>query len=116
MVTIYRASKENEIRKKGYFADYVADVKLLRQVDTAGVIIVSIPEGQTSPHFHRELEELFIACTPVDIYIDEKKYLLEKGDVVLVAPGEHHYFVSPPGHTSWIIAIKLPNLKDDKGC
>ena len=114
MVKIYRTSDEVAMKNQGYFGDYVADIELKAPITTAGVIIVTIPEGTTAPHAHAELEELFIAISDVDMYIDNERYTLKKGDVALVAPGEFHYFEAPKEQSSSMIAIKLPNIKKDK--
>jgi len=114
MVKIYRISDGNSKDKLGYSANYVADITFRRSINSAGVIIVSIPRGQTKSHVHNELEDLFIAGTEIEIHVNGTKYELQKGDTVLVEPGEYHHFRTLYGKTGLLTAIKFPNLKNDK--
>ena len=114
MVKIYRIADGNSKDRPGYSANYVADITFRRSINSAGVIIVSILEEQTKPHVHNELEELFIAGSEIEIHVNETKYELQKGDTVLVEPGEYHHFKTLNGKTGLLTAIKFPNLKNDK--
>ncbi|TFH08002.1 MAG: cupin domain-containing protein [Candidatus Thorarchaeota archaeon] len=115
MVQIFKASESEEIRKKGYTARYVADVEFCRDLNSGGFILVYVAAGtRTEPHKHEELEEVFVVLSDLKIVIDSAEYELEKGDVVLVAPNEFHSFIALENSDANIIAIKLPNLKNDK--
>ena len=48
------------------------------------------------------------------MYIDSIEYVLEKGDIVLVAPNEFQSFEALGDSPANLIAIKFPNLKSDK--
>ena len=112
---LYRASESQYVSKPGYSANYVANIEFNQSIDNAGVILVKIPEGKTKPHVHNILEELFVAVSSLKLIVDGDEYQLDEGDTVLVEPGESHSFESPYGKTSFIIAIKFPNLTADKG-
>jgi quercetin dioxygenase-like cupin family protein len=114
MVKIYRISDGNTKSRAGYTASYVADIEFRQDINTAGVIVVTIPNGQTKPHVHNKLEELFIAGTDIEIQVNGTRYQLHKGDTVLVEPGEYHNFKTCEGKTGFLIAIKFPNLTNDK--
>lgn len=115
MVKIFKKKDSEEILKKGYSTNYVADVKFMDQVDTAGFILVHLsPGGRSAPHAHAELEEVFVALCNMVIYVDSKEYSLEAGDVVLVEPNEAHSFEVISDAPVSMIAIKFPNLKKDK--
>jgi quercetin dioxygenase-like cupin family protein len=43
-----------------------------------------------------------------------KDYILHRGDVLLVEPNEFHSFETYPEQAASMIAIKIPNLKNDK--
>ncbi len=112
---VYRKDNSSKVQRAGYTAHYIADIELSHRLDTAGVILVDIPKGtKTTPHAHRELEELFIALNVVSMGVGDSFIDLKVGDIVLVEPGEKHWFESSKENEVRIIAIKLPNLKDDK--
>jgi len=115
MVQIFKASDAEEIKKKGYIAKYIADVEFLRNLGSGGFILVTVDKGTgTEPHKHETLEEIFVVLSDLTMIIDSVDYELEKGDVVLVAPNEFHSFEAPKHSSASLIAIKFPNLKDDK--
>lgn len=115
MVKIFKASDVEEIHKKGYTAKYVADVIFRKNLDSGGFILVTINAGSKSePHAHGELEEIFVVLSDMKMKIDSVEYELEKGDVVLVGPNESHSFEAAADSSASMIAIKFPNLKDDR--
>ena len=115
MVKIYRSKEVELVGLAGYGRKYVADVEFRTAIDTAGVIYVRIPAGyRTEPHAHMSLEEIFVILNSTRMGINETVYDLEEGDVILVEPGEPHWFETPSENDVVAIAIKLPNLKDDK--
>jgi mannose-6-phosphate isomerase-like protein (cupin superfamily) len=85
MVKVHRASKANLKGRAGYGVKYVAN-----------------------------LEEAFVILNPTTMGVNETYYNLDEGDVVVVEPGEWHWFETPKGDDVNIIAVKLPNLMDDK--
>ena len=115
MVQIFKASETEEISKKGYSARYVADVQFRNNLDSGGFILVTVAAGsRTEPHKHGELEEVFVIMSKLKMYIDSVEFDLDKGDVVLVAPNESHSFEASEHSSASIIAIKFPNLKNDR--
>ena len=115
MVKIFKASDAEEIHKKGYTAKYVADVEFRKSLDTGGFILVTVNAGTKSePHAHGELEEIFVVLSDMKMKIDSLEYELQKGDVVLVSPNETHSFEAALDSPASMIAIKFPNLKDDR--
>ncbi len=115
MVRIYRIEDSQKADRAGYEASYVADIVFRRSLDSCGIIYVDIEAGgKTSPHAHEYLEEAFIALTPLHITIDDTRYDLKEGDVIVAEPGEAHSFETLPGKHGRILALKFPNIKDDK--
>ena len=93
----------------------MADLTFSKTLDSCGVILVDIQEnGKSSPHAHEQLEEVFVAMTKIRMFINDTRYDLHEGDVVIVAPNEAHSFETEPNETGRILALKFPNLKDDK--
>jgi mannose-6-phosphate isomerase-like protein (cupin superfamily) len=115
MVKLYRASEVNLKGRAGYGVKYIADIDFTNPIESAGFILVKIPPGmKTTPHAHGKLEEAFMIMNSTKMGVDETLYALDEGDVVLVEPGERHWFETPDGGDVTIIAVKMPNLKDDK--
>ena len=115
MVRIYRAKDSVKAGRAGYEASYVADLTFGKSLDSCGLILVDIQENvKTSPHAHEHLEEVFIAMTKIRIFINETQYDLNDGDVVIVETNEAHSFETETNETGRILALKFPNLKDDK--
>jgi quercetin dioxygenase-like cupin family protein len=99
----------------GYTAKYIADIEFQKELQTGGFILVSVAAGtRTEPHRHEKLEEVFVALSNLRMFVDSVEYHLENGDVVLVAPNESHSFEALEDSTARILAIKFPNLKNDK--
>jgi mannose-6-phosphate isomerase-like protein (cupin superfamily) len=115
MVKVYKASEVELKGRAGYGVKYVADIALANPIESAGFILVRIPpEMKTTPHAHGKLDEAFMIMNPTRMGVDEILFDLDEGDVVLVEPGERHWFETPNGGDVMILAVKLPNLKDDK--
>jgi mannose-6-phosphate isomerase-like protein (cupin superfamily) len=115
MVKVYRSSDSEPVDAGGYRRQYVADVTLRRKLDTAGFIWVKIPGGmKTDAHKHERLEEVFFFVDSARMGVGNQLLQLEQGDVVIVEPGEAHWFETEEHREVRIIAIKLPNLKKDK--
>ena len=115
MGRIYKVEDSKKADRAGYEASYVADLVFRRPLDSCGVIYVELEKNKkTSPHAHEYLEEAFIALTDIRIFLDNESYDLEVGDVVVAEPGEAHSFETMPDKAGRILALKFPNLKDDK--
>jgi mannose-6-phosphate isomerase-like protein (cupin superfamily) len=115
MVKVYKASDCELVGMAGYGRKYVADVTFKRKLDTAGFIWVRVPGGmKTDPHLHEKLEETFVILDETNMGVGETVYHFSEGDVVVVEPGEAHWFETSEDHDVRFIAIKFPNLKDDK--
>lgn len=112
---VFRKADASSTGRAGYSASYVADINFANASDTSGIIFVAIPKGtRTSPHAHALLQEVFIAMNRTKMGISSKILILEPGDVVLTDPGEFHWFETYEDEGATVIAIKVPNLKDDK--
>ena len=115
MVKLYRASDAEEMARAGYSARYIADIRFRGKIDDSGFILVAIPAGaRTVPHFHKELEEVFVAMNSLEIQVDDTSIQLEVGDIVVAEPGERHSFSAYPSSEGKVLAIKFPNLIEDK--
>ena len=115
MVRIYRITDVESKDRSGYGAKYVAEITFRHPPKNGMFIHVSIPAGtRSTPHRHNTLEEVFIAIDSFILGIENERFELVHGDVVLVEPGEGHWIEAPQDHDVRLIAIKLPNIEDDK--
>ncbi len=115
MVEIHRASDTELKGRLGYGVRYVANLTFKKPLKSSGFIIVKIPpEMKTSPHSHSVLTEVFVIMSKTRMGVSKTVYDLNEGDVVVVEPGESHWFETPSGPDVDVIAVKMPNLKDDK--
>ena len=115
LVKVWRASDAKMIGMAGYGRKYVADVEFKESLKNGGFIYVKIPGGmKTHSHAHEILEEVFIIMNRTKMGVGGQLLDVDEGDVVLVEPGEAHWFETPEGDDVVVIAIKFPNLKDDK--
>ncbi|MFW9918766.1 MAG: cupin domain-containing protein [Candidatus Thorarchaeota archaeon] len=112
---IYRRKDADTAARAGYHATYIADIEFPDHIGTAGVILVDVLKAtKTSPHSHTMLDEAFIFLNRTRMGVGQDIFEIETGDVVIVEKGEKHWFESYPDEDIRIIAVKLPNLKDDK--
>ncbi|TFG09287.1 cupin domain-containing protein [Candidatus Thorarchaeota archaeon] len=115
MVRVYKATDVESVGKEGYSAKYVADLLFKKATGSAGVILVHVQAGErTKPHAHGYLEEIFIPLEPALLRIDDKRIELDSGDVVVVEPQERHSFEAKTDAPLRLVAIKVPNLKNDR--
>ncbi|TFG34558.1 cupin domain-containing protein [Candidatus Thorarchaeota archaeon] len=115
MVDIFRVRNSEFINRNGYAASYYADIQLKRKIDSAGFIFVKIPAfTKTSSHRHEVLEEVFIALNPLKMNVNNTIIDLKIGDIVLVEPNELHSIENNSSEDAMLLAIKIPNLKNDK--
>ena len=115
MVRIYKSSDVPLIEGGGYSRKYNADIEFKVPLDSAGFIQVFIPEHtKTQPHAHTKLEEVFVIMNRSKMGVGIQIFELEKGDIIVVEPGEAHWFETYPDQPLEVIAIKCPNLEGDK--
>lgn len=83
------------------------------QVDIGMVIIM--PGEDFNTHFHVEVEEDFFTLEgSVEIYIEEKKIVLNEGDLIRVPPKSKHYLRNV-GDKPWkAVFVKSPYDPKDK--
>ncbi len=115
MVKLFRASDNPPQPREGYSAQYIADLTFDVPVDSAGFILVRVPGGgRTKPHSHNSLDEIMVALTTARIGIGSEVFSLAEGDVVIVDRGKSHWLEAEPTIDALILAVKIPNIKDDK--
>ncbi len=112
---LYLVSATEPVKRPGYVAYYLADLEFPEPLHTAGAILVRVPAGgRTRAHTHNSLDELFIALTEMQFGVIDTLYDLGPGDVILVERGEIHWFEATATKDALAMAIKMPNVKEDK--
>lgn len=115
MTQLFRMLDSESLQRAGYEARYFADITFMKPSESCGMIHVTLgPKSASSPHRHMHLEEVFMALTEIRIHVDDASYDLNRGDVILVSPGEMHSFEVLGDNHAQILAMKFPNIKDDK--
>ena len=112
---VYRISESETKGRAGYTASYVADIVFSSPASSTGVIVVKVPRNtKTEPHAHAILEEIFVVMNRTRMGVGDTILDLDPGDVVVADPGEAHWFETYHDDDLTLIALKVPNLKDDK--
>ncbi len=115
MVRIHRVGDSESIQRSGYEARYFADITFKDPLQDCGFIIVDLKPGSASaPHGHAHLEEVFFALSSIRIHVDDSTYDLNEGDMIVVESGEIHSFEVTGDNKARLLAMKFPNIKDDK--
>ena len=115
MVRIYKVKDALKAKRTGYHAKYVADLEFRKPLESCGLILVDLEKNARSlPHAHELLDEIFLALTDIRIFINGTRYDLKEGDVIIAEPGEQHSFETELDTNGRILAMKFPNIKDDK--
>jgi len=61
--------------------------------------VVMLPNDRTSAHSHKTMYEVFYAESGrVTFNIDGKKFVVKKGDTIIIEPGEVHFQYNPYKH------------------
>jgi len=112
---MFRKKDADSVEQSGYTSQYYADIVFSKKVDTAGFIHVTIPpKVKTKPHAHALLQEVFIALSPLKVIVDSNEYSLGVNDLIMVDSNEYHSIENPLNQEANVIAVKFPNLKEDK--
>lgn len=62
------------------------------------------------PHLHRHMEIVYMRKGSSWAYADDKKVLLEEGDLYIAFPNQIHYYHDQPGEHELLLIIASPDL------
>ena len=70
--------------------------------------------GVDEPHLHRRMAEVYlIARGQVEMRVEQQTIVLEPDDIVVIAPGEAHTFLSSsPDHFHFV--LQVPGLQGEE--
>ncbi|MHA2061071.1 MAG: cupin domain-containing protein [Candidatus Sifarchaeia archaeon] len=82
---------------------------------TWAALVTIPPDGIAQAHFHENTTEIFYFMGEGVIGINEEKYEVDVGDLVLVEPNEAHWVKAQSEITPLrLLAFKFPNIPEDK--
>jgi len=101
-------------KKEGYSIKRLLTEKISNKPDSIGFYETTVPvRSKCAQHIHERLYEFIYFLTKGKMRIDNKYYKLDPGDIVILHPGDKHEFIADEDEVR-IIAIKLPNIINDK--
>ena len=102
--------KEREYR----FGD--SGLKYLMRGPRSNFAVVKFNPGQDFPaHYHEIMEENFYVLEgKIDIYVDDKKVTLSKGQFIHIEPNEVHYVKNPYDEPVVMVSTLAPFEEKDK--
>ena len=73
------------------------------------------PGHSHSKHVHHIMDEMFYVLEgKADLYVDDVKYTVEKGNIFHIAPGEVHYLCNPYDSPVKMVITSTKTEKPDK--
>jgi quercetin dioxygenase-like cupin family protein len=82
---------------------------------TWAALVTIPPEGIAQAHFHDNTTEIFYFLGDAIISINNIKYEVNAGDLVIVEPKEAHWVKTKSAKTALkILVFKFPNIPEDK--
>lgn len=107
--------KDVPIENKGvYSIKRLFTESLSKNPKNIGFYETTIQKGSVcSHHYHKNLDEFILFLTKAKMRVEDKIYDFEKGDIVILKPEDKHEFIANDKEVK-LIAIKLPNIVDDK--
>lgn len=92
----------------------IADLAKGREVNSVGWFHVTVPKGEISKeHHHQGLTELFYFLTAGELKLNGDIVKVSPRTLIVLEPGDRHEVYATEADTEFI-AVKLPNIEDDK--
>ena len=104
----------NENEREYRFGD--SGPKYLMRGPRSSFAVVKFNPGQDFPaHYHEIMEENFYVLEgKIDIYVDDKKVTLSKGQFIHIEPNEVHYVKNPYDEPIVMVSTLAPFRETDK--
>ena len=105
----------DEIREGGgYSIKRLFTEALSKNPDNVGFYQTTIPKGsRVKNHYHDKLDEILYFITSGKVRVGEKIYEFSPGDLMVLPPRSPHEIIADDKEVR-LIAVKLPNIVDDK--
>ena len=112
MKLIKKNNADIQNRSDGRVVVYSTPIDIPKNTKNIGLISVKTPKGCDEVlHKHPDSTEIFFHFTEGQIMVNGKKYSLEKGDIVILEPGDEHKQIAE--NEIDIVALRIP-LSNDK--
>jgi len=105
----------DEIRGGGsYSIKRLLTEPLKKNPDNVGFYQTTIPpRSAVKNHYHSNLDEFLYFITPGKVRVDSETYSFNPGDILILPPKSPHEIFAEDKEVK-LIAVKLPNIVDDK--
>ena len=111
---IIRLNEIPDEDRKGYSIKRLFTMPLSQRPENVGLYETTVPKGSVCKlHKHDQLDEIIYFITKAKAKLGKEIYSFEPGDMIFLSPGDIHEFIAEECDLK-LIAIKLPNNKDDK--
>lgn len=79
-------------------------------LDTAFPFRMLMNDGDilTTPHWHREVELIYVTKGTIALGIDDVPYKLSEGEIAFISGGLIHYVLASPGSERLVYQFDLP--------
>ncbi|XEO93785.1 helix-turn-helix domain-containing protein [Latilactobacillus sakei] len=74
-------------------------------------LLVNEGDILTTPHWHREIELIYVIKGTINLGINDQPYVVSVGEIVLIDGGELHYVLASPGSERIIYQFDLAFFK-----
>lgn len=74
-------------------------------------LLVNEGDILTTPHWHREIELIYVIKGTINLGINDQPYIISAGEIVLIDGGELHYVLASPGSERIIYQFDLAFFK-----
>lgn len=74
-------------------------------------LLVNEGDILTTPHWHREIELIYVIKGTINLGINDRPYIISAGEIVLIDGGELHYVLASPGSERIIYQFDLALYK-----
>lgn len=74
-------------------------------------LLVNEGDILTTPHWHREIELIYVIKGTINLGINDQPYIVSAGEIVLIDGGELHYVLASPGSERIIYQFDLAFFK-----
>ena len=103
-----------DIRPDGRIIKQIGTVNLNQKTDNLHFLEAYHPNNFTEgQHGHEKSYEIFYFFDQARYEINEKTYEINKGDIVVLEPGDKHGALEKNNETN-ILVIRIPWIEDDK--
>jgi mannose-6-phosphate isomerase-like protein (cupin superfamily) len=112
---VIRIDEVSEEDRGEYSIKRLFTENLPHDIENVGFYQTIIPQGnKVAKHHHEGLDEVLFFLTEGIVKTDQGEFNFEPGDSMVLKKGENHEIHPKDDQEARLIAVKLPNHKEDK--